>query len=217
VGPSAAGKSTLARLLVGVCCPSSGTVRLDGADVYAWERVDFGKHVGYLPQDVELFDGTIEENIARMNDAEPEDVVDAATRAGVHEMILQLPNGYRTQIGAEGVPLSGGQRQRIALARALFGRPQLLVLDEPNASLDAEGEEALMRAMSEARSGGATVILIAHRVSLVAPADKVVFLRDGMVEIFGPKNEVLPQITRPAIVAPATPDPGRPAKDAAAR
>ncbi len=184
--------------------------------MYGWERVDFGRHVGYLPQDVELFDGTIEENIARMNDAEPEDVVDAATRAGVHEMILQLPNGYRTQIGAEGVPLSGGQRQRIALARALFGHPRLLVLDEPNASLDAEGEDALMRAMSEARSGGATVILIAHRVNLVAPADNVLFLRDGVAELFGPKNEVLPQITRPAIVAPATPDPGRPAEEAAA-
>jgi PrtD family type I secretion system ABC transporter len=217
VGPSAAGKSTLARLILGVCCPSSGTVRLDGADVYTWERIDFGKHVGYLPQDVELFDGTIEENIARMNDAEPEEVVDAATRAGVHEMILQLPNGYRTQIGAEGVPLSGGQRQRIALARALFGHPRLLVLDEPNASLDAEGEEALMRAMSAARSGGATVILIAHRVNLVAPADSVLFLREGVVELFGPKNEVLPQITRPAVVTTATPGPGRPAEAAAVR
>jgi PrtD family type I secretion system ABC transporter len=215
VGPSAAGKSTLARLMVGAWRPTSGTVRLDGADVYSWERVDFGKHVGYLPQDVELFDGTIEENIARMNEAEPQDVVDAATSAGVHEMILQLPNGYRTQIGAGGVTLSGGQRQRIALARALFGRPKLLVLDEPNASLDADGEAALMQAIAAAKSGGATVVLIAHRVSMVAPADKVLFLRDGAVELFGPKNEVLRQITRPVAVASATPDFERSAGDAA--
>jgi len=207
VGPSAAGKSVLARLIVGAWRPTSGTVRLDGADVYAWDRVDFGRHVGYLPQDVELFDGTIEENIARMNEAAPEVVVDAAKRAGVHEMILQLPNGYRTQIGAEGIPLSGGQRQRIALARALFGRPQLLVLDEPNSSLDADGEQALVQAMSAAKNDGATVVLIAHRVSLVAPADNVLFLRDGVAELFGPKTEVLPQITGPAVVAPDTPNP----------
>jgi len=217
VGPSAAGKSTLARLIVGAWRPTSGTVRLDGADVYAWERADFGKHVGYLPQDVELFDGTIEENIARMNDVESEAVVDAAMRAGVHEMILQQPNGYRTQIGEGGVSLSGGQRQRIALARALFGRPQLLVLDEPNARLDAAGEEALVQAMSAARNDGATVVLIAHRVSLIAPADNVLFLRDGVAERFGPKKEVLPQITRPAVVASATPHPGRPVEDAAAQ
>ena len=159
--------------------------------------------MGYLPQDVELFEGTIEENIARMTEAEPEAVVEAAQQAGVHELILRLPEGYRTPIGEGGAMLSGGQRQRIALARALFGRPRLLVLDEPNASLDGEGEEALVRAMAAAKAGGATVIFIAHRVSLVARADKVLFLQNGVAELFGTRDEVLPKLTRPAPVAEA--------------
>ena len=205
VGPSGAGKTTLVRLIVGSLPPTAGHVRLDGADVRAWPDADRGRHVGYLPQNVELFAGTVRDNIARMGEAGDEDVVAAAKLAGAHETVLRLPNGYDTRIGAGGVPISGGQHQRIGLARAVFGNPALLVLDEPNAHLDAEGEQALVETVVGMRERGATIILIAQRAGIMVQVDKMLVLQAGAITGFGPRDEVLGKLRRPATPPPAPP------------
>lgn len=194
IGSTATGKTTLARLLVGNLRPLAGHVRLDGADVAAWAADDLGRYIGYLPQDVELFAGTVRENIARMALAAPEQVIGAAQLAGVHEMILRLPHGYETEIGDGGSFLSGGQRQRLALARAVFGDPTLIVLDEPNASLDQDGDQALIRTMKSLQQRGATVVVVTHRPSILRAVDKILVLGDEGTRMFGPRHEILPKV-----------------------
>ena len=198
IGPSGSGKSTLARLLVGVWGAASGKVRLDGADVHAWDKAELGPWIGYLPQDVELFDGTVAENIARFGELDSEAIVQAATLAGVHDMILHLPQGYDTPIGNAGCALSGGQRQRIALARALYGNPSVVVLDEPNSNLDDVGETALVAAVKQLKAAGRTVVLITHRTSVLSVIDSLLVLRDGQVHAYGPPAEVLAALNQAA-------------------
>lgn len=191
VGPSASGKSTLCRLIAGTAAPSGGEIRLDGSELHHWNQEQLGRYVGYLPQDVELFSGSIRDNISRMAKADDDDVVQAAMLAHAHEMIQRLPQGYETPIGDAGARLSGGQRQRIGLARAVFGKPKIIILDEPNANLDQSGETALAAAVRELKSRGAALMIVGHRPSTLAQADKILFLREGRVELFGAREEVL--------------------------
>lgn len=191
IGPSASGKSTLARLLVGVWQASRGNVRLDSADVFQWNKDELGPYLGYLPQDIELFEGTVAENIARFRESVDADIVQAAQRAGVHDMILRLPKGYDTRLGVDGASLSGGQKQRIALARAIYGNPKLVVLDEPNSNLDDQGEAALVQAVNELKRLSATVIVITHRMNILNAVDKLLVMRDGAMTLYGPREEVL--------------------------
>jgi PrtD family type I secretion system ABC transporter len=191
IGPSGAGKSSLARLLVGISAPSLGSVRLDGAEVSSWPKTELGKYLGYLPQEIELLGGTIAQNICRFGSAEPSDIVAAATLAGAHEMILRLPQGYETMVENGGGNISGGQRQRLGLARALFGDTRLVVLDEPNANLDADGEAALRRVLSVLKARNQTVIVISHKPLLLSAADKLMVLNQGRVTLFGPAGSVM--------------------------
>jgi ATP-binding cassette subfamily C exporter for protease/lipase len=194
VGPSGSGKSTLARLLVGIWPSAVGKVRLDGADIYQWNKAELGPHIGYLPQDIELFGGTVSENIARFGEIDAVKVVQAAQRAGVHEMVLQLPKGYDTILGDGGLGLSGGQRQRLGLARTLYGDPSVIVLDEPNSNLDDIGEQALVQAILDLRQRGKTIILITHRTNIIGATSKLLVLRDGQAAMYGPTRDVMAAI-----------------------
>lgn len=194
VGPSAAGKSTFARAMLGIWPVAGGAVRIDGAEVKHYNADQLGPHIGYLPQDIELFNGTVSENIARFGEVDPDKVVEAAKKAGVHELILRLPNAYDTPIGADTGSLSGGQRQRIGLARALYDQPKIIVLDEPNSNLDEAGEQALSNTMQILKEEGATVFIISHRTSILRHIDKLLVMRDGQVQFFGPRDEVMKQL-----------------------
>jgi ABC-type protease/lipase transport system fused ATPase/permease subunit len=205
IGPSGSGKTSLARTLIGIWPAAKGNVRLDGAALDQWDPELLGRHVGYVAQNVELFDGTIAENIARMS-VEPDAaaLVEAARAAGAHDLILRLTSGYETKIGDAGTVLSGGQRQRIALARALYGSPFLVVLDEPNSNLDRDGDVALQQAVRDLKARGAIVVLIAHRSATLAQCDKVLFVAKGVQQAFGPRDEILSKFLAPPVSPAAT-------------
>ncbi len=203
VGPSASGKSTLARALLGIWRAYGGEVRLDGANIAKWDRKELGPYIGYLPQDIELFDGSIADNISRFRDAGAEDIVEAAKLAGVHDMILRLPEGYDTIIGGAGGMLSGGQRQRIGLARAVFAKPKFMVLDEPNSNLDDRGEKELVEALRRIKAKGCTIVVITHRTMVLQCVDKILVMKEGAAVSFGPKDQVLASLMAPAAVPKA--------------
>ena len=198
IGPSASGKSTLARAILGIWPAVSGKVRLDGSDIWAWDRDDIGPYLGYLPQDIELFDGTISDNICRFGEVDADKIVEAAKLSGVHDLILRQPDGYDTVIGGSGGVLSGGQRQRIGLARAIYGNPRLLVLDEPNSNLDDQGEKELVAAIQRIKQLGCTIIVISHRTLILMAVDKILVLKEGNAVSFGPRDQVLNMLSQPA-------------------
>ena len=202
IGPSASGKSTLARLLVGIWPSASGKIRLDGADVFAWNKAELGPHIGYLPQDVELFDGSLAENIARFGQIDRDKVEAAARQVGLHDIILGLPDGYDSQIGDEGCFLSGGQRQRVGLARAIYGNPRFVVLDEPNSSLDEAGEAALLATLRWLKSEGRTVVIITHRTTVFPAVDRILVLRDGVIQGYGTRDEIMAALSGQQSAAP---------------
>jgi ATP-binding cassette subfamily C exporter for protease/lipase len=198
VGPSASGKTTLARLLVGLWPSMGGKVRLDGADVYAWDKTELGPYLGYLPQGVELLEGSLAENISRFGDVDMVQVEAAARLVGLHDLIMALPEGYNSPVGRDGALLSGGQRQRVGLARALYGRPVFVVLDEPNSSLDEAGDVALANAIASLKQIGTTFVVMTHRTSVLGVADKMLIMRDGAQQAFGPRDEVLAALQQKA-------------------
>jgi ATP-binding cassette subfamily C protein len=203
IGPSGSGKSSMVRALVGVWQPFRGKVRLDGAALDQWSPEMLGRYIGYLPQDVELFAGTVAQNICRFDPEAPSDkIIAAAKEAGVHDLIVKMRDGYNTQVGEQGTALSAGQAQRVALARALYGDPFLIVLDEPNSNLDSEGDEALTRAVRAARERGAIVVVVAHRPVGIEGVDQILVLKDGRLQAFGPKETVLAQVLQPRVAGP---------------
>jgi ATP-binding cassette subfamily C protein len=200
IGPSAAGKSSLARVMTGIWPAAQGHVRIDGNEINHWDQNDLGKHIGYLPQDVELFAGTIAENIARFSEIDDAQIIAAAVMAGVHEMIQRMPEGYNTQIGDGGQALSGGQRQRIGLARALYSDPSIIILDEPNANLDTAGEEALVEALRKLKEQRRTVVVVTHKMNILSFVDFILVLQDGVVQMGGPRDEILSKLMTPKVV-----------------
>jgi ABC-type protease/lipase transport system fused ATPase/permease subunit len=210
IGPSAAGKSTLARAILGLYRPARGRVCLDGADLHNWDRTQLGQYVGYLPQDVELLDGTVAENIARFGQIEAERVVEAARWAGIHEMILTLPQAYDTPLIGRGVALSAGQQQRLGIARAIYGRPRVVVLDEPNANLDMAGEAALMTTLRHLQRDGCTVVVVTHRTNVLQAVQKIALIVQGKLARYGSREEVLAAMAQP----PSAVSPPRPATGA---
>ncbi|MBI5483277.1 MAG: type I secretion system permease/ATPase [Deltaproteobacteria bacterium] len=205
IGPSASGKSSLARILTGIWKPTAGIVRMDGADLSSWSRDEIGPHTGYLPQEIELFPGTIAQNIARMGVPDSGKVIAAAQKTGVHQMVLSMPDGYDTPIGEGGTVLSGGQKQRIGMARALYDSPTLLVLDEPDSNLDTEGEAALIKTLGELREAKVTTIVITHKLSLLSQVSRLLLMQDGALALYGPRDAVLERMSKPQPTLPSAP------------